>query len=650
MNRFRDAETLLDRLFYALALALTLYEGISTFRIAQDLTRHYATLVFGTMLLSTLLALRNVLREAQVRSGPGVWIRLSLALFAGIGGAVSVGYIWLYAQRLQIDQPFLKDPDIFIGVVFLLALLVLNWFHWGTILTGVIGTVILYFFFGHLIRDPLFQHAPYDVAFVMSYMGMNGTEGAFAYLNDGLEKLYFLVLFAGVMIGAGLSPFVTEMGKAVGRHIRGGAAFPAIVGSTLEGMVMGAAVTNVVMSGKLTIPMMKRNGFRPEFAAAVEVAASTAGQIIPPVMGLAAFIMAALLNIPYVTVAAIAVIPSFLYMVGISIAVLIIAGRDGLPKLYDPFNRALVIRMLPTFVIPVTIVVVLLVAFYSPNYAGIFGVTAILVLCPFQGRFRPSLREFSQAVKEALEVLIQLCLLVVAIGPLAQTFMTTNLAGRASGLLIRVVPDEPLIVLAGAMVIALIVGMGLPTPAAYLLVALTLGHLLQQAGFEAIPAHFFIQFFAVFSAITPPVALASLAGAKIANASFVRTSIESLKLIGPTFFIPFAFIYHPALLQFPRVPLHALLPMGGVIGIMWVSCLVMFGFFRRPLNAVERVIFAAACVPGLVYLVRPEVFYLWVFLGATAVPTLWVLAGQAVRERARRRLAEAAGKGVAGED
>jgi TRAP-type uncharacterized transport system fused permease subunit len=154
------------------------------------------------------------------------------------------------------------------------------------------AALILYFFFGHLIQSPLLlRHPAYDIAFVMTYMGMNTTEGAFACLADGVEKLYLLVVFAAVMIGCGMTALVTEMGKVVGRSVRGGAAFPAIVGSALEGMVMGAAVTNVVMSGKLTIPMMKRYGFEPEFAA-VEVAASTAGQIIPPVMGLAAFIMA----------------------------------------------------------------------------------------------------------------------------------------------------------------------------------------------------------------------------------------------------------------------------------------------------------------------------------------------------------------------
>jgi TRAP transporter 4TM/12TM fusion protein len=632
-----------DRLFFAGAALLSVYMAVTIFVFLQHSPRHYATLVLAIVLLSGLLALRDVLAEGREHRGPRFWIRLALAGLVLVGGGLSVGYIGLNADRLQIEQPFLNHRDVAVGAVFLGALLLANWFHWGGVLTSVIGAVILYFFLGHLIERPvLLKHPRYDVAFVMSYMGMNTTEGAFAYLADGVEKLYLLVIFAAVMIGCGMTGLVTELGKAVGRYVRGGAAFPAIIGSALEGMVMGAAVTNVVMSGKLTIPMMKRHGFKPEFAAAVEVAASTAGQIIPPVMGLAAFIMAAFLNIPYTTVALIAVVPAFLYMVGVTIAVLIKARADRLPTLEEPFDAALVRRLLPTFVIPVAIVVVLLLSFYSPAYAGLFGIAGAVALCPFQGRFRPRLSQFVQALREGFEVTIQLCLLFVAIGPLAQTFVTTNLAGRASSLMVHIIPDNALVILVGAMVLTLILGMGLPTPAAYLLVALTLGHFLQQTGVKPIPAHFFIQYFAVFSAVTPPVALASLAGAKIANASFVGTSIESLKLVFPAFFVPFAFVYHPSLLEFPSVSPALALAVAGVVLVQWNASVALYGFFRRRLTLAERSAFAVACALSVVYLVRPELRFLLISLAASAGAVLWIVAVDAQAGRTRQRLVEAA--------
>jgi TRAP transporter 4TM/12TM fusion protein len=636
MTGHERASAAVDRVFFAGTAALSVYMAISTFVFLQHSPRHYATLLFAIVTLSGILAVRDGLRERGRRATA----RVVLGWLTAGGSVLSVGYVYVNAERLQIEQPFLNSLDVAVGVLFVVTLLLANWLHWGGILTGVIAAVILYFFLGHLIEAPvLLKHPRYEAAFVMSYMGMNTTEGAFAYLPDGVEKLYFLVIFAAVMIACGMTALVTEMGKAVGRFVRGGAAFPAIIGSALEGMVMGAAVTNVVMSGKLTIPMMKRHGFRAEFAAAVEVAASTAGQIIPPVMGLAAFIMAAFLNIPYTTIAMLAVIPSLLYMVGVTIAVLIKSSADALPKLHEPCDAALVGRLLPTFVIPVAVVVVLLLGFYSPSYAGLIGILAALAVCPFQGRYRPRLADFHAALREGFDVTIQLCLLLIAIGPLAQTFVTTNLAGRASSLLVHVMPDNALLILAGAMVLTLLLGMGLPTPAAYLLVALTLGHFLQQVGVQPIPAHFFIQYFAVFSAVTPPVALASLAGAKIAQASFVGTSIESLKLVCPAFFVPFAFIYHPALLAFPQVSWALGLAMTGVVLVQWNASVALYGHLLRPLGLVERAGFTVAGALGVVYLVRPRGLYLAVALAVSAAVLAWVLAATRLGSRTRPAVA-----------
>lgn len=639
MDRLRTTIALVDRLFFVLAGLLSLYMGVSTFVFLQQAAHHSTTLVSAIIILSGLLALRNVLREGQERRGGGFWVHLALVGLLLLSGVVSTVYVRVHAIRLQIEQPYFNDIDIMIGCILLIAVLLANWFHWGSVLTGVIAVVILYFFFGHLIQRPfLLKHAPYDVGFVLAFLGMNTTEGLFAYLADGVEKLYFLVLFSAFMIGVGVLNLVTELGKAVGRFVRGGAAFPAIVGSALAGMVMGAAVTNVAMTGKLTIPMMKRYGFKKEFAAAVEVAASTAGQIIPPVMGLAAFLMAALLNISYITVALVAVIPAFLYMVGVTIAVLIKARRDDLPKLREPIDLEVVFRLLPTFVIPMALVIVLLLAFYSPSYAGIFGIGSIVVLSLLQGPLRPSLGQFVAGVREGFEVAIQLSMLILAIGPLAQTFVTTNLAGRASALLVHVLPDNLLIMLAGAMVVTLFLGMGLPTPAAYVLVALTLGHFVQQLGVKAIPAHFFIQYFAVLSAVTPPVALASLAGAKIAGAPFMGTAVESLKLVFPTFFVPFAFIYHPSLLEFPRLSFAMVIPMLAVMGAQFASSVFFYGFLRRRLTWPERGLFALASLVGVAYLVNPDVRYFAVFVGMTVLAVLWTMAGARRRVRVPARM------------
>lgn len=634
-SRMEKAANLFDRIFYYLMWLFTIFVGISTFRFILPHSRHYCLIISGIIVICAVLCMRDMLRNSIGQQGLRSGVRILSGSLILIGAVISCLYLFYSAPRLEIEQPFLNQWDVIIGVLLLMVVLGLNWYYWGGILTIVIAASILYFYFGHLFDNPTLKNQEYDLSFVISYMGMNTTEGVFVYLPDGVEKMYFLVLFSAVMIGSGMVYLVTELGKLLGKHIQGGAAFPAIIGSTLEGMVMGAAVTNVALSGRLTIPMMKRHGFTPEFAAAVEVSASTAGQIIPPVMGLAAFVMAAILNMSYVAICLIAIVPAFLYMTGVTMAVLINARRHNLPKLHDPMDLQIVFRMFPTFAIPVIIVIFLLLGFYSPNYAGFFGILAILALAPLQGKYRPSWQSMNEALKDGYEILIQLCLIFVAIGPLSQAFITSNMAGRFSSILIMVLPDSQAIILLGAMVVTLFLGMGMPTVPAYVLVALTLGHFFIMMGFKPVPSHFFIQYFAVFSAVTPPVALASMAGAKIAGGSLWKTGWEAFKLVLPAFFVPFAFMYNYELLNFPNISTPMILGIVQVMILQLFWCILMYGHFHRQLNVIDRGIVAFIVVFAVAALIRPE-YYITCWIVAAA-GLAWITLGEALMDRFFRR-------------
>jgi TRAP transporter 4TM/12TM fusion protein len=629
MANLKNISDRLDRIFYFLTWVFSLYLALSVFEFLLPNSQHYALFLSGIVILSSILFLRDMLRKCAILGGAGVRIRIGAACLLLLLAILTAGYLIFHATRLEIDQPFISNLDIAVGIVLLGVIMVLNWFYWGGILTTVIIATILYFYLGHLIGNPILRHPPYDLSFIISYMGMNTTEGLFAYLPNGVEKLYFLVLFSAVLIGGGMIGLVVEMGKLMGRSIRGGAAFPAIVGSTLVGTVMGAAVTNVILTGRLTIPMMKQHGFTPSFAGAIEAAASTAGQIIPPIMGLAAFIMAAFLDIPYITVVLVAVIPSLLYITGVTIAVLVRARRDKLPIFTESVNVYMIGKLFPTFIVPFIIILTLMLLYYSPSFAGLFGILAILVLTFFQGPFRPNHQQMREGLHDGFVVVIQLSLLLLAIGPLAQTFVTTNMAGRLSSFFILIFPQNQLFLLFIAMALALFLGMGLPTPAAYILGALTLGHFLQETGIKAIPAHFFIQYFAVFSALTPPVALASMAAAKVSKARFVETAIESIKLVLPAFFVPFAFIFHPELLSFPKVTLSLFITMGVVIGVQWSWAIGIYGFLGRNLNVIERGIFFSICAVGVLYLFRPNLIFLYIFgAGCAFIVGWWRIVGE----------------------
>src|SRR5690606_3472317 len=214
-------------------------------------------------------------------------------------------------------------------------ILILNWFHWGGLLTVIIALSIVYFFYGYMVPSNLLATPHYDPEFVMNYLGLGTNDGIFWFLREAADNIWFLVIFAGALFAVGTLNMVLELGKAAGNRIAGGAAAPAIIGSGIVSAIMGPAVSNVVLTGRFTTPMMIAKGYSRPMAGAIEATASTAGQITPPVLGLAAFIIASLLNIPYVDIALAAVIPALLYMTGVTAGIVVYARRNRLPKLSE---------------------------------------------------------------------------------------------------------------------------------------------------------------------------------------------------------------------------------------------------------------------------------------------------------------------------
>ena len=232
-----------------------------------------------------------------------------------------------------------------------------------------------------------------------------------------------------------------------------------------------------------------------------------------------------------------------------------------------------------------------------------------------------------------------LALLLIAIGPLGQAFLTTNLSGRLGTYLVHVLPDSPLVLLVGAAILSLILGMGLPTPVAYLVVALALVPFMQLIGVKPFLAHYFVFYFAVYSALSPPVAVAALAAAKLSGASFWDTGKESMKLASTTFIIPFAFVYRPQLLEFPNLGWNVVPPLVEILLIQWTSSIGLFGYFRRPLGLAERGLFLALTALGYWAMITEALHSTFVFVSAAAV----LFAAVALRNPARAFVANTEG-------
>ena len=617
--------------FWATGAVLTFYIVLNVFGLIRNSSEHYATFVLAIVVMAGLLALRGAVdRQGGRAPDTRFWARLAVALLGALLAIAGAGFIRLNAVRFEMIQPFFEPLDVQMGLVLAAGVLILTWIHWGPLLTAIVIVAIAYFFYGHQIENVLFAHPEYDTNFVMNYVSLGTNQGFYWLAQVAADSIYFLIFYAAILLGLGMLQMVLEIGKVSGRYIHGGASFPAIVGSGIVASVMGQAVSNVVLTGRFTIPMMKENGYRATMAGAIEAVASTSGQIMPPILGLAGFIIASFLNVPYIDVALSALIPGLLFLTGVTFGVLIYARRYKLPKLEARADRALILRMLPAFLGSFIVVLVLLLNYRSPSFAGLMGTLVAVALCAFQGRYRPKLKKFLESVEDGLVLVALLSLLLIAIGPLGQVILTTNLSGRLGAALVGILPDIKVVLLLGAMVVSLLLGMGLPTPVAYVVVALALAPFLQQLGVPALQAHFFVFYFAVFSTLTPPVAVSVLAAAKLAEARFLGTAADAMKLAVTTFIIPFGFVYHPELMSFPNLTWAVIPPVVLILVLQWTVSVAAYGYFRRDLSAVERGAFVLVSLVGFAALVSDGGAMTFIFLGllAAAVAWTWLVAAR----------------------
>jgi TRAP transporter 4TM/12TM fusion protein len=620
MTNWKKLRIVFDVPFLVIGIVLTIYIAFAAFGFLKNSSEHYSNFILGTCLMTGLLALRQLCDEQIAETVRRYFkVRFTFAAIAFVMSTVAMGYVRYNAVTLEQTQPFFNDTDMIFGWLMTISILALTLIHWGVLLTSVIAIGITYFFLGHLIENPLFMTPEYDAKFVMNYIGLGTNQGFYYLAQVAADSVYFLIIYAAILLGVGMLDMVLDVGKMTGRRVSGGAAGPAIIGSGIVASIMGQAVSNVVLTGRLTIPMMKKYGYRNSMAGAIEATASTAGQIMPPIMGLAAFIIASFLNLPYIDVALNGMIPGLLYLVGVSIAVAVYARRYDLPKLKEKVDTTRIKRLLPTFVISFGVVLWFLLGYRSPAIAGLWGIILAVGISMFQGKYRPTRRQLYEAVEEGFYLVSILSLLLIAIGPLGQVMLTTNLAGRLGSVLIQYLPDTQLILLIGAMVVSLILGMGLPTPVAYIIVALALVPFMQQIGLPPLQAHFFVFYFAVFSTLTPPVAVSVLAAAKLADATFLGTAKDSIKIALTTFIIPFAFVFFPELMSFPNMTWAVVPAILIVVGIQWTVSIASYGYLFRPLIGWERGVFAIAAAAGFMGMAHSETSYYAIQVGLFVV-------------------------------
>ncbi|MDR2483874.1 MAG: TRAP transporter permease [Treponema sp.] len=403
----------------------------------------------------------------------------------------------------------------------------------------------------------------------------------------------FIVLFiflASFLEKSGIASFFIDLANSAAGFASGGPAKVAVIASALSGMYSGSSVANTVGSGSVTIPVMKKTGYKPEFAAAVEAAASTGGQIMPPIMGAAAFLMAELTGVPYPVIAVSAILPAVLYFTGIFLMIHFEAkklGLKGLPRESIPRFWKL-FKVKGYLFLPIAVLVSFMTIGFTPAYAACVAILTAIIVSMFRKETRFTPASFIEALANGARNSIGVAMACAVAGIVVGIVSLTGLGQILISMLLSVASSSLLLALFLTMIACLILGMGIPTTANYVIMATITAPIVIRMGVPVMAAHMFVFYFGIVADITPPVALAAYAGSAIAKSNPIKTGVNATRLAITAFIIPYIFVYSPSMLFIETTPLE-------VIQIIITSCIGMFGlsigiagYMVKPLRIFER--------------------------------------------------------------
>lgn len=491
--------------------------------------------------------------------------------------------------------------DILMGVALILMVMYLAWKTVGWALTILSGIFILYAMAGPFLPD-LIAHKGYDIAYITNYVAWTSESIFGSVVSACVSFVALYIIFGELLDQFGAGKFFIDIAYALTGRMKGGPAEAAVVSSALMGSINGSAVANVVTTGTFTIPLMKKVGYRPEFAGAVEAVASTGGQLLPPVMGAAAFVMADLTGIPYSTIVIAAIVPGILYYLSLGVSVYLEADKRGLEA--EPADRLpKVMQVLKSgwyYALPILTLIVALLGFrLSANYAALFSIAVLLVIGfvkEWVEFHRLPLHKIYEALVKAAKTTVSVTVACACAGIVIGIVSMTSIGIKFTSIVFQVSGGNLLLMLLMVMLACIVMGMGLPSTAAYIIAATVGVPSLVQAGIPELPAHLFVFYFAIISFITPPVAVAAYAAAGLANSSSSKTGWNAFLLGLPGFIIPFIYAYNPALLIVDTPALDTL----------YITCIATFavvlvsfstiGWFKGQLTPVQRLLIAISAV------------------------------------------------------
>lgn len=602
------------QLFIAgLALFYSLYHLVTTYYPIPQLLYRAAHVSIGLALIFLIYPAYSTQNRTKIPLYDWFLMACSFASF---------GYLWIEYNSIMTTRGGIPNTlDIAFGMMTVALVVDAARRVMGWILPILALVFLLYPFISHydFMPDRLLTR-PYDLGDIFGQMYLK-LEGLYSSaIGASVSFIFLFILFGAFLAKSGMGQLFNDLALALAGHKQGGPAKVAVISSGFMGSINGSAVGNVVGTGVFTIPMMKRVGYNANFAGAVEASASVGGQILPPIMGASAFIMAETTGVKYSTIALAAFFPALLYYLGVIAQVHFRAGKDnlkGIPKADLPKVKEVLLAR-GHLLIPIFALVYFLSESVPINFAAFYTIIISVIVSQFRKETRMSFKDVIDAMitgaKQSLPVMAACAVVGIIIG----TVSLTGFASVMISMITSIGKDSLFLTLFLTMLASMVLGMGLPSIPAYIITATMAAPAIAALGIPVLVAHLFVFYFGLFANITPPVALASFAGAGIAGGDPMKTGWQSLKLALAGFIVPFMFVYNPAMLyidttgltsmnvtEFPAPPILSMLMISitSIIGVISLGAAVE-GYFKAPMNVIERIVLAI----GAFMLIIPELY------------------------------------------
>lgn len=599
----------LDVIITILAVCMVTYHIVSVFYLFVEPDQHKNIHLFFALVILFLSKL-----EIDKRFWP-------LTVFFVILSIVATGYIGIEYHHIQDRLGFPTTGDVVVGIMFIILCLEGTRRTYGPVLPVLVLFYIFYSFFGYIFPEP-FEAIYFPITKIIGKLAV--LQGIYGFvLGISANFIFIFIVFGAMLQVSGATQFFVQVGRLVGKRFRSGPALSAVVTSCLLGTCNSGVSSNIIVTGSFTIPLMKQMGYKPHQAGGIEAAASTGGQIMPPVMGATAFIMAGLTGIPYITICIASIIPACLYYLSCGLYTNFQAAKLKMSYIQEDVDMRELILTAPLFLLPLICLVVIMLLGYTPVYAATWSLFLMVFLSLLRKKTRPSLLQWIEGIKKGAIMGAEIGVSCGLVGAIVASSTMTGLvvklpsavAAWSGGTL-----AYALLITAG---VSIILGCGVTVAATYILVAMMAVPALVTMGLSIIQAHLFAYYFAVMSFVTPPLALGALFASRIARSDFFRTAIEATKVAMAGLIVPFLLVVCPAMLL--ETPFNLLLVFQLISSILLIAALqiVICNYYLTSTSFLERMLFLITAVIFFVFMVKT--LYVFFTMGAVLFIFLTVL-------------------------